>query len=102
MNNKLMADIKFLLYCLIVIFNNITLSLLNLMNYPDFILNNIIVSSFKCGQVLSVISLFCIILIITKSAKCRFNYTKFEKYVLCIFVLIHIVIYSSYFYACLH
>ncbi len=99
MNNTLINNIKFLLYCLIIMVNDVTLSILSLINYPDYVINNIVISSFIYAQILCIISFFLIALIIIKAIKCRFNFTKFEIYVFCIFIIMKILIFSSYFYA---
>lgn len=99
MNNTLINNIVFLLFCLIILINDITLSILSLINYPDYIINDTIISSFRYAQILCIISFFLIALIIIKAIKCRFNFTKSEKLVFHIFIIMKILIISSYFYA---
>ncbi len=101
MNDKLFnKNIAFLLYCVITLINYITLSLLSLVNYPECVINNIVISSFRYAQILSVISVVFFVLIAVKIIKCTF--TKFEKYVFGIFVIIQILICLFYMYALLN
>ena len=99
MNDTIINNIKFLLYCLIIMVNDVTLSILSLINYPDYVINDIIISSYRYAQILCILSCFFAVVIIIKKIKCRFYFTKFEKHVFRIFIIMHILIFSLYFYA---
>lgn len=102
MNMKFYNKIRFLLYCLIIIINNASLSLLSLSKYPDYVINNIVISSFRLAQITSAVSIFFTALVIIKLIKCRFNFTRFEKYVYQIFIVMNLLIYIHYIYAFCH
>ncbi len=102
MNMKFYNNIRFLLYCLIILINNASLSLLSLSKYPDYVINNIVISSFRLAQITSAVSIFIFVLIVIKLIKCRFNLTRFEKYVYRIFIVLNLLIYIHYFYAFCH
>ncbi len=92
MNMKFYNNIRFLLYCLIILINNASLSLLSLSKYPDYVINNIVISSFRLAQITSAVSIFFAALVIIKLIKCRFNFTRFEKHVYRIFIVLNLLI----------